>query len=305
MRKSVSYIENLYTTLFEPDNQEIIGTLLILHGMQEHSGRYEEFATYVVGKGFAVLTYDHIGHGRTAKIEEDFGFFSKTKPVEKLIDDAKLVGKYLEEKFPDVPHFVLGHSMGSFITRCLLQEESKRFNGAVLTGTGGRKTGAKIAKAFLAILNAISPKKKHGLINGLFGNMNNSRFKKETELKSTSWLSLSKKNREAFLNDSLNGKPFSNNGFYTLISFIARATDRRWAENISKTFPMLFVSGGDDPIGDFGKGVAQTAEYLKQDGFSDISLKLYPGMRHEILNEDIKEQVYKEIVDLWLCERIK
>ena len=103
------------------------------------------------------------------------------------------------------------------------------------------------------------------------------------------------------MKDPLNGVPFSNNGFYALLTLNVNATKRDWAQPIHKTLPMLFVSGGDDPIGNFGKGVKQTVSRLKEDGFVDVELKLYEGMRHEILNEDIKEQVYDDILE-WLVE---
>ncbi|MFV0346765.1 MAG: alpha/beta fold hydrolase [Bacteroidales bacterium] len=297
------YREHLYYSLYEAENEEIRATILILHGMQEHSGRYEEIAESFADKGFAVLTYDHLGHGKTAKNEGELGFFGDKEPARQVVYDAKTMAEYLESLYPNVPHFIFGHSMGSFISRCLLQEISNRFDGAVIVGTGGKIVGAKLGKVYLSVLNAISPRKRSRFVNNAFSKMNNKCFTKDEGATSTSWLSLSKSNQEAFSKDKLNGIPFTNNGFHTLLSLNISATKRHWAKNISKNLPFLFISGASDPIGDFGKGVSKTVELMRKDGFEEIQLKLYPNMRHEILNEDIKEQVYADIMQ-WMSKLI-
>lgn len=293
----------LFYTLFEPEDAPVKATVLILHGMQEHSGRYADFARYLANNGLAVLVYDHLGHGKTAENDEDLGFFQDRQSKQQVIEDAQKMAIYLKDQQPDVPHFLLGHSMGSFIARCLLQQAGNAFDGAIIVGTGGKITGIGFAKAFLGIGNFIAPKKRSRFVNNSFAKMNNKRFKNEEGGDSTSWLSVSKANRAAFLTDSLNGVPFTNNGFYTLVSLNRQATKRNWAKNISKDLPFLFVSGGDDPIGDFGKGVRKTVAQMQTDGFNVVDSRLYPGMRHEILNEAIKEEVFAYIND-WITKRI-
>lgn len=294
----------LFYTLFEPESQPVKATLLILHGMQEHSGRYAGFARFLADHGFAVVTYDHLGHGKTALQKEDHGFFVSKNAREQVVIDAENMAAYLEHKFPEVPHFVLGHSMGSFITRCLLQVAHQRFDGAVIVGTGGKIKGIKIGKALISILNGIAPRYRNRLINNTFNKMNNVRFKEEGNYKNTNWLSVSKENRDAFINDELCGIPFTHNGFHTLISLNMDATKRNWAEGIMKKFPMFFISGADDPIGDYSKGVLETVENLKRDGFQDVNVKIYPNMRHEILNETGKEEVFKDVMN-WISDHLK
>ena len=133
--------------------------------------------------------------------------------------------------------------------------------------------------------------------------MNNKRFKNDPDASETSWLSVNKANRIAFVNDELCGIPFTNNGFYTLLTLNIQATKNKWAHTIPTNFPFLFVSGAEDPIGDFGKGVTKTVNRMQEDGFSNTRLKLYPHMRHEILNEDVKREVFREI-EAWLEEHI-
>ena len=284
----------LFHTLFTPDTVPVKATLLIIHGMQEHSGRYAEIAGYFTDRGLAVLTYDHLGHGKSVKDKKDIGFFQLDQPDEKLISDAEAMSKYLHQQYTDVPHFVLGHSMGSFVTRCLLQKSSGKFTGAVIVGTGGPLAGISMIKGYLSLANKIAPHYPTYL-NTLFNIVNNKHFKKDPDFNDTSWLSLNPANRKAFTKDELCGLPFTNNAFYTLFSIYKKATARNWANTVPKSFPFLFISGQNDPIGDFSKGVLQTVDHLKQDGFKDVSTKIYPEMRHEILNEEIREEVFNHI----------
>ncbi|MBL1220143.1 lysophospholipase [Chryseobacterium sp. L7] len=292
----------LFHTLFIPSEAPVKATLLIIHGMQEHSGRYAEIAGYFADRGFAVLTYDHLGHGKSVKDKKDIGFFQLDQPDEKLISDAETMADYLHQQYPDIPHFVLGHSMGSFVTRCLLQRASSQFTGAVIVGTGGPLAGISLIKGYLSLANKIAPKHPTYL-NTLFNKVNNKHFKQDKDFDDTSWLSINPANRKAFTKDELCGIPFSNNAFYALFSIYKKATARHWADSISKSFPLLFISGQNDPIGDFGKGVMKTADNLKQDGFKNIDTKIYPEMRHEILNEEIREEVFNDISN-WIIKYI-
>ncbi|MCQ9637853.1 alpha/beta hydrolase [Chryseobacterium sp. WG14] len=289
----------LFCTLFSPETAK--ATLLIVHGMQEHSGRYSEIAAYFASEGIAVLTYDHLGHGKSVKDEKEIGFFQLEKPDERLVADAEMIADYLAEQYPDVSHFILGHSMGSFITRCLLQKASGRFSGAIITGTGGPLPGINLLKGYLFLANAIAPHHRT-FLNSTFTRVNNKQFTKDKDFGDTSWLSVNLRNRRNFEQDKLCGIPFTNNAFYALFSIYKKATARNWADLISKTFPFLFVSGQDDPIGDFSKGVMYTVDHLKTDGFQDVSVEIYSGMRHEILNEEIREEVLNTICD-WISKK--
>ncbi|KMQ65166.1 alpha/beta hydrolase [Chryseobacterium angstadtii] len=292
----------LFHTLFTPDTVPVKATLLIIHGMQEHSGRYTEIASYFADRGIAVLTYDHLGHGKSVKYKKDIGFFQLNQPDEKLISDAEAMSDYLTKQYPAVPHFVLGHSMGSFVTRCLLQRASGKLKGAVIVGTGGPLAGINLIKSYLSITNTIAPRYPTYL-NKLFNTVNNKPFRKDPDFNDTSWLSVNPSNRKAFTEDELCGVPFTHNAFYALFSIYKKATARNWAASIPKYFPILFISGQNDPIGDFGKGVMQTIHNLKKDKFKDISYTIYPEMRHEILNEEIREEVFNDIFQ-WMSKHL-
>lgn len=282
----------LFYTLFSPETTK--ATLLIVHGMQEHSGRYSEIAEYFASHGIAVLTYDHLGHGKSVKDKSEIGFFQLEKPEERLVSDAEMMTDHLATQYPDVPHFILGHSMGSFVTRCLLQRAGDKFSGAIITGTGGPLAGINLLKGYLSLANTIAPRHRT-FLNSVFTKVNNKQFKNDPDFGDTSWLSVNPENRRAFEQDELCGIPFTHNAFYTLFSIYKKATARNWAASISKSLPLLFVSGQNDPIGDFGKGVMHTVNNLKADGFQDVEVKIHPEMRHEILNENIREEVLNEI----------
>ncbi len=290
---------SLFYNIYTPKDGDLKGTVLILHGMKEHSGRYEEIAGFLAKNHFAVLTYDHIAHGKSVAEDEKHGHFYVKKATGQLVKNADTMADFLHQQYSDVPHFILGHSMGSFITRLILQQFHHKFKGAVIVGTGGKNTAAQISRPIFYLLSKFASKTNSSFINNTFDKMNNVAFKDEPEATSTSWLSVSKDNRKDFENDQLCGLPFSNYAFYTLISLNTKATSRNWAQNISAEFPMLFVSGAQDPIGNFGKGVVQTVSNLKKDGFKNIEMHLYPNMRHEILNEEIKEVVFQDILR-WL-----
>lgn len=289
----------IHYTIYEPAGVPIKAAILLLHGMQEHSGRYEYFANYVKAKGYAVLTYDHIGHGRTAKTKDQLGFFRRNQPGDRLVEEAECMASFLTQRFPDVPLVLMGHSMGSFVARVLLKKAAHRFDGVILMGTGGQNPLAALFRPILYMMNLIAPKKRSRWLNALFSKINNRKFRHETPDNGTNWLSAGLANRKAFLADELCGVDFSNNAFFGLISLNVEATRSTWADRIPKSMPMLFISGADDPIGEFGKGVEKAVRKLRIRGFSRVDLKLYPGMRHEILNEDNRQLVFDDLF-AWL-----
>ncbi len=289
----------IFYTLYTPETKPVIGTMLVIHGMQEHSGRYEGFALYFANRGFAVLAYDHPGHGKTATDADSIGYFRLENPHGLLISVADEIKDLLAIRYPDVPHFILGHSMGSFVTRCLLQQSGDAFSGAIIVGTGGSMVGIGMIKSFFKIANRLNPHRKPSFNNLLHKN-SNIRFSRDKDFSPIGWLSLNPENREKYLKDPLCGIPFTNNAFLGLFMLYSQATKKGWTSGIPKTLPILFISGKDDPIGGFGHGVQKSAEALLQDGFEQVEVKLYEHMRHEILNESINQEVFKEIYE-WIA----
>lgn len=291
--------DHIHYTIYKPDEPAVKAVVLLLHGMQEHSHRYADFANYLKDQGYAVLAYDHTGHGRTAKTSEQLGFFRRHQPADLLVGEAEQLARYVTQLFPGVPQILMGHSMGSFVARVLLKRAAHYFNGAILMGTGGPNPMAALFRPVLYVANLIAPEKRSPWLNSLFLRINNRKFKHETPNDGTNWLSKSLANRKAFLDDELCGVDFSNNAFYGLISLNVAATAADWAAGVPPEMPLLFISGADDPIGDFGKGVEKTVKRLRSRGFAHVDLIRYPGMRHEILHEAGRQLVFDDLRN-WL-----
>ena len=291
----------LHHTFFEPSNSDtaISATLLIVHGMAEHSGRYAEFAQFLADHGIAVATYDQLGHGKTVKSAKDLGFFGHEHPVQSLLKDVIVMADSLKVRHPTVPHFVMGHSMGSFIVRNVLKHHARNFSGAILMGTADTNPLTKILLPVNKLLSKVAPKKPNTLIANTMNKVLNSKLNNRTSSSEFAWLSENAAAVEAYEADPLNGFAFTNNGFMTLFTLMEAGLKKDWAATIARDFPMLLVSGENDPIGDMGRGIRKIANRLDKQHFDHISVQLYPHMRHEPLHEKNKEQVYQDILD-WI-----
>ena len=291
----------LHHTFFEPSNSDtaINATLLIVHGMAEHSGRYAEFAQFLADHGVAVATYDQLGHGKTVKSAKDLGFFGHEHPVQSLLKDVIVMADSLKARHPTVPHFVMGHSMGSFIVRNVLKHHARNFSGAILMGTADANPLTKILLPVNKLLTKVAPKKPNTLIANTMNKVLNSKLNNRTSSSEFAWLSENAAAVEAYEADPLNGFAFTNNGFLTLFTLMEAGLKKDWAATIARDFPMLLVSGENDPIGDMGRGIRKIATRLDKQHFDHISVQLYPHMRHEPLHEKNKQQVYQDILD-WI-----
>lgn len=276
--------------------------LQIVHGMAEHIERYEEFALFLNQAGIAVIGHDHLGHGYSVSADEaTYGYFSKEHAKEKLIDDVEKVTQIMEEEYPGIPHFLLGHSMGSFIIRNYLQETNHFFDGVIFMGTSGPRKEIKAILPVLSRLNKFQGKKVNHQINQLaFGHYRHFFPEDYSEF---DWLSKNRENVDQFLADPLSGFVFTNNGFYTLFQLIEGATCPGWANRLNCNQHCLVVSGEQDPVGQMGKGPKEVAEELNDAGMKEVTLLLYRHLRHEILNETERPLVYQNILD-WIQKEI-
>lgn len=301
MEQELMVPKNIFFNIYVPEKNSKYpkAAILLLHGMQEHSGRYLDFVRYMTKRGFAFICYDHAGHGHTAKSNAEMSFFRKKKPDALLLDNAKKMAFFMQTQFPETPLILMGHSMGSFIARLILKQAHRLFSGAIIMGTGASNPAAILFRPLLYLVNIIAPKKRSKYLNKFFSKMNNSQFRNEQPNDGTNWLSANLASRQAFLADELCGVDFSNNAFYGLINLSIKATKTNWVDSLPRQFPMLFISGTDDPIGNFGKGVEKTVNNLKKQGFTNVSIYLFSGMRHEILSEKDKQSVYNNI-ESWL-----
>ncbi len=289
----------LYHTFFEPKDDLVKATLLIVHGMAEHSGRYATFAQFLADNGIAVATYDQLGHGKTIKSSNELGFFGDEHPVQSLLKDVIIMADNLKSRHPDVPHFIMGHSMGSFIVRTVIKHHAQDFTGALLMGTAQSNPLTKILLPVNKFLAKAAPRKPNTFLSEITNKVLNSKLKNRNSTSPFAWLSESTTNIENYEADPLTGFTFTNNGFMSLFVLMQSGLHKGWAKTIAKDFPMLFVSGENDPIGDMGKGIRNIVKNLNKQNFSHVQTKLYPNMRHEPLHEQDNQVVYKDILE-WL-----
>lgn len=273
--------------------------LVIAHGMAEHSARYDAFASFLAERGFAVYMNDHAGHGRSAQVN---GHFADENGWENVVSDLNALAGEAEGEHPGLPLFLMGHSMGSFLSRSFLTRYGNRLSGCVLCGTMGKNPGVKPGKALASLQCRIKgPRSRGKLIDKLaFGSYNKGI---ENPVNKFAWLSRDEENCRAYEKDEMCGFEFTAAGYRDLFTGLSEISAPSWAEKVPKDLPIYLVAGDADPVGDYGKGPRWVAETLKAAGVKSVKLTLYPGMRHELLNEVGKEQVYNDIYD-WLRARL-
>ena len=300
-------VHRLHHTFFTPKSTPI-ASLLIVHGMSEHGGRYADFAKFLADNGVLVATYDQLGHGQTAKDESELGFFDEKHPTQTLCKDVIIMANKLKEKTQSltdhpIPHFIMGHSMGSFIVRTVLIHHATSFDGAILMGTGNSfgVTG-HLASAGFATLNRLNPKYRNTRFATFFNHMLLTQIRSPISSSPFAWLSENTDNLKEFETDPLCGFAFTNNGFYTLGLFIKKATTPAWHAHLPSDFGILLVSGKDDPVGNMGQDIVDLQDELIKNGKNCTTL-LYPNMRHEPLHEVGKDGVYRDILR-WLQKHI-
>ncbi|MBE6469245.1 MAG: alpha/beta hydrolase [Coriobacteriaceae bacterium] len=288
--------------LWEPASASPRGIVQLVHGMSEHIARYDPLARRLAEAGFAVIGHDHVGHGKTSP-RERHGMIPARDGADILVSDVHRVRDLANERFPGLPHVIFGHSMGSFVTRCEIGRAGEGLAGAVICGTGqipGALTGTgRIAARAIA---AVGGEDRHSaLLQKLaLGNSNARIDHPRTEV---DWLSANEANVDAYLADTDCGAQFSAGGFATLFSVAHEACARSTFESIPNDLPLLFIAGSDDPIGSYGDGVRTAADRARRSGAADVSCTIYPGMRHEILNEVEGERVMDDVLS-WLEARI-
>lgn len=277
--------------------QPVKGSVLVLHGMAEHHERYLGFAAALNDAGLDVWLYDHRGHGKHTAIE-NLGFLAEQNGHRKLIDDAHTILETLRHENRSSQIFLFGHSMGSLVGRCLLQEDDQ-LTGAILCGT--TRPAPIITKAGVLLCRLICALKgvhhRSPFLNGvLFGN---ALYKKVNTRTDFDWLT-----RDDVIVDQYIADPYCGflctAGFYRdLVQTTNIAGDPSHMLHVRKDLPMAFIAGAEDPVGGCGKEVQELADWHRAQGYQDIECTLYPTDRHEILNEFDREQVTQDIIS-WL-----
>lgn len=274
------------------------GVLQIIHGMSEHIDRYQEFALWLNQHGFIVGGHDHLGHGKTGRQAGQLGYFCEEGPTA-LIRDSQMMTEQLSQRYPQLPIILLGHSMGSFILRNVLQQPvNANVCGAILMGTGGRRKELALAQKLVQLPAKLAPTTVNQLLQELVFGSFQYYFPESSK---NAWLSANHENVRTYEADPNSGFVFTNNGFATLFSLIMQGTEKGWGQKVPM-IPYLVISGAQDPVGNMGKGPIETAKDLR-DSKHHVRLQLYPEYRHEILNENHHELVYRDIL-AWMNQTL-
>lgn len=291
--KSSDGIHTLSGKIYIPDG-EIKGLFHVVHGMTEHIGRYDKLLSAAAHHGFVAFGYDNLGHGKTAADDSELGFIAHKDGWRYLVKDVKVFETAVKELYPDKPLYLMGHSMGSFIVRLAAENYKDSYKRLIICGTGGKNPLAKAGLFLTKTLKLIKGEKyvSQFCLNLAFGTYNK-RFSGESEYE---WLTNYREVIENYEADKYCAFPFTVSGLCDLIKLNIMCNRKDWYKNISKTMPILLISGDCDPVGDYSKGILQIFNDLKKHK-ADVSVKLYENCRHEILNDLCGEEVLNKIIN--------
>ena len=270
----------------------------IAHGMAEHAARYARLAEALTSAGYAVYAGDHRGHGATAS-KADHGYFADTDGWDTVVADLRAVTDFAREEHPGLPVFLIGHSMGSFLARAYVIEDSRELSGLVLSGTAGDPGLLGKVGALVAATEARLRGRRHvsSMLDTMTFGQYNAAFKpNRTDF---DWLSRDDAEVDLYVADDLCGNTFTSGFFADLLGGLGVINDRRQVARVRRDLPILLVAGDADPVGDKGKGVRAVAEQYESVGVVDVTCTLYPGARHEIFNETNRDEVTADVV-AWL-----
>lgn len=282
---------------------ELKGIVQIVHGMEEHIDRYDEFARFLARSGFVVGAHDHVGHGKSVVDARDLGHVTLDHGPDVLVADVERVREALFESFGGLPYFIFGHSMGSFVTRVYLSRYGQGVAGAVICGTGNQPYA--LARSGNLLARAVGVVRGGHFKSKLIDGMGAGGFSKAIEGARTplDWISVDPAVVDAYIDDPLCGVMFTVGGYAALTGVVSQAVSPKVASRVPKDLPMLFIAGAEDPVGERGEAVVRAVELYRKVGVHDVSLILYPGMRHEILNEPEKQKVYDDVLN-WIVDHL-
>lgn len=278
------------------------GIVQLVHGISEHIGRYDETACFLAEHGFLVCGEDHLGHGRTVS-DGSYGFFAPENGWTLAARDIRALRKLEGARHPNLPYFLLGHSMGSFLTRTYLILWPGTVSGAVLMGTGQEPAPLVALGRLISALECrrLGPCGVSPLVHALSLGAYNGRFRPNRT--PSDWLSRDPAEVDAFLADPLCQPRPTVSLFRDMMGALQFIARRDQLARMEPSVPVCFLSGQEDPVGGMGRGVEKVVRMFRDAGCRDLSLRLYPGARHELLHEQNRQQVWTDLLN-WLEGRL-
>lgn len=299
---SADGVTQLHTVLWLPEG-EVRAVLQLVHGVSEYILRYEPLAEFLAGHGFAVVGHDHLGHGLSVAEGKPRLYFGPRGSWDWVVADVRTLQESTRRKFPGVPYFILGHSMGSFLLRTYLARHPGTVDGAIIMGTGHMSAPVlAAAKLFAAwqIRRVGEQNPSPAVMKLSFGTYNRMFAPNRTPY---DWVTLSRATVDAYVTDPMCGENPSIGLFREMLDGMAFMGRPENIRNMDADLPVIFLSGAMDPVGGCGRGVEKAYRLFQKNGMKRVSMKLYPQLRHEILNEDCREDIFRDILH-WLTEQL-
>lgn len=275
--------------------------VMLSHGMCEYFERYKDFAEFLCRNEIALIGHDHIGHGNSIIDEDMLGYFGEEKGYIHMVQDLHRMKTIMERLLPDIPHFLIGHSMGSFLARIYYSRYRDRWDGVIFMGTGGRMAGStSLSNVIDRVREAKGSMCRTELgTNLVFGIFN---LRTENQRTKNDWLSRDDETVDKFCADPKCNFIFTVAGYRDLLNALLCANSPVVIENTPTDTSILFMSGGMDPIGEYGQGVRNACARYMEHG-CDVILRIYREARHELLNELNRDEVMGDILE-FLVKRI-
>lgn len=289
LKSSDGYKLNLH--VFKCENPK--GVIQVIHGMEEYQDRYNYMAESFTKANYIVVTSNMRGHGEDAA---KLGYFCENRGDLQLISDQKTILQYIKDEFKNLPIYIFAHSMGTIITRNLLQDLSNEYSKVILCGYPNYQGAAKIGVLLARLIKTFKGKEaKSKMLQGIAIDPFNKKIKNPRT--KSDWLSYNNENVDKYLLDPLCGFGFTTSAYEALFRLMSNMHNKKLFKDINKHLPLYLISGEDDPCTGGNKGVMSSYNALKDIGFKVNEPKIYPHARHEILNEDIKDTVIKDCIN--------
>ena len=293
---------SVFLRVWEEDDGQPRFALQISHGMCDYADRFDGFAQFVCSHGGVVFGNDHLGHGHTKGEGGHFGYWGKRDGEELVMEDMHKVTEIIKARYPGLPVFMLGHSMGSLLARLYAAKYGEGLSGLIMTGTSGTNNVTALIRVLARVGMVFGRAKKPAhLLTYLAFSKYNDRY--EDVQTPVDWLTRDRKVVADYCKDPWCTFLFTDRAAYDMANLMDKVSGAGGAGQMPKNLPYLLASGTMDPVGNYTEGVNEVYGLLRAAGAEDVSLKLYEGARHEILNETNRQEVFEDILE-WISTRL-
>ena len=284
----------IHAELFIPSDNKVRAVVQVAHGMMDYIGRYTLMADALCASGIALCGNDHLGHGDSVATPEDYGFFASRDGYKYVIDDVKGMNDLIRKELPDLPVILLGHSMGSFISRLYSVRYPDSIDGLIIHGTAGPNPATGAGKLLVKLLRAVKGERyRSKFVCSLADGGYNKGF--DPAEGDGAWLTRDPSMVADRVGNPKNDFIFTLAAYEDLFNFLGDCNSKAWFKAFPAGLRTLVISGDTDPVGGFGKGVRYVYDNLKKNG-ADVELKLYEGARHELFNETNRDEVFADLI---------